>query len=178
MKDQPAGTSPEQYYRFCPRCGAPLEVRHVEEQNRLVCTKGDFVFYQNPHTAVAALVYNDHQEVLFVERGEEPMKGAWDVPGGFADYGEDPQTALAREMEEELHVLWKPRRLLGVYHGWYDSRGLAVSVDVVYYQGTIQGTIRPDSDVAGYRWFPLDALPPNIAFANILEAIADARKSA
>lgn len=103
MIDHPHGTTPDLYYHYCPRCGAPLELRQADEQNRLVCTNGDFIFYQNPHAAVGALIINEKNEVLLVERKDEPMKGFWDVPGGFVDWGESSREAIIRELVEELH---------------------------------------------------------------------------
>ncbi len=173
MKDAPVGEKPETYYHFCPRCGAPLAVQRIEAQSRLVCTKGDFVFYQNPHAAVGALIVNDRREVLLVERKDEPMKGFWDVPGGFVDWGESPSEAIIRELSEELHVVFHPEKLVGAYHGWYDAGGLAVSCMVLHYAGSIDGTPHPDSDVSQVRWFPVNALPSNLAFEHIHSAIAE-----
>lgn len=172
MYDQPTGTTPEKYYNFCPRCGAPLALKFMEGRQRIVCTKGDFVFYQNPHAATAALVVNGAGEVLLVKRNVEPRKGAWDVPGGFVDWGEDPAEGLVREMREELGVRFTPEALVDGYHDWYDSQRLAVSVVILYYEGTIDGELKPADDVSEFRWFALDALPDDLAFPHVREALA------
>lgn len=162
---------PHQYYHFCPRCGAPLELAQVEHQERLRCTKGDFVFYQNPHAAVAAAIVNDRHEVLLVRRAIEPAKGTWDVPGGFVDWGEEPASALRREMQEELGVTMTIDKPLTNAHGWYEARGLKVSVNILYYTGAIAGDITPADDVDAFQWFPLNALPSNISFDHIVPAL-------
>ncbi len=173
MIDRPAGTTPEHYYRFCPRCGASLELVQVEEQLRLRCTNGDYVFYQNPHAAAGALIINGRDEILLVERKDPPMQGDWDLPGGFLDWGEQPLEAIIREIGEELNAAFTPQRLVGAYHSWYDTRGLAVSCCVLLYTGNIAGEPQPGSDAATLRWFPLDALPNNLAWEHIEKGIAD-----
>jgi len=56
--------------------------------------------YRNPALTVDAAVRRG-DEVLLIQRGNEPWKGAWALPGGFVDYGEDPRDAVLRELEEE-----------------------------------------------------------------------------
>jgi ADP-ribose pyrophosphatase YjhB (NUDIX family) len=46
---------------------------------------------------------------------KEPGEGAWSVPGGWADVGESPSEAAARETLEESGYRVKPVRLLAAY---------------------------------------------------------------
>lgn len=167
---------PNDFYKFCPKCGGALTVRHREELDRLVCTVCDFTFYQNPKAVVLGLIVNDRNEVLMAKRALNPEKGKWDIPGGFIDFGEEPLHAIVREMREECHVEFTPTQCLGVYKGWYDFQGLQDSHAVIYYIGTIKGNPEPDDDVDEVRWFPLDALPKDLAFDHIRLALADYMK--
>ena len=63
--------------------------------------------YSNPAVAVDAVALREGEsgtEVLLIRRGGEPWKGRLAFPGGFVDYGEDPERAVLRELEEETGV--------------------------------------------------------------------------
>ena len=50
---------------------------------------------------VAALIVDDGK-VLATQRGYGPMAGGWEFPGGKVEPGEIPETAIVREIAEEL----------------------------------------------------------------------------
>ena len=41
---------------------------------------------------------------MLIERGNEPFKGKLAFPGGFVDYGENPEAACLRELKEECSI--------------------------------------------------------------------------
>jgi mutator protein MutT len=53
-----------------------------------------------PVVAVGAVILDDDR-VLLVKRGQEPLRGAWSLPGGVVEIGETLDAALAREVLEE-----------------------------------------------------------------------------
>ena len=54
---------------------------------------------------VAAALFNENNEVLLAQRPEgKSMAGLWEFPGGKMDPGETPETALIRELHEELDI--------------------------------------------------------------------------
>jgi 8-oxo-dGTP diphosphatase len=63
-----------------------------------------------PHR-IATLLYcfNARDEVLLMERAQEPNLGLWSPPGGKLDVGagESPHSCAAREAEEELGVRYR-----------------------------------------------------------------------
>lgn len=53
---------------------------------------------------VLLTIRNGQLSVLLVERGGEPFKGSWALPGGFVDEDEDTEAAARRELEEETSL--------------------------------------------------------------------------
>jgi 8-oxo-dGTP diphosphatase len=53
-----------------------------------------------PIVAVGAVIL-DRDQVLLVQRGQEPLKGEWSLPGGVVEVGETLEAAVAREVREE-----------------------------------------------------------------------------
>ena len=61
--------------------------------------------------AACALVDADRR-VLLAKRPEgRPLAGFWEFPGGKLEPGETPETALARELREELGIEVQPKCL-------------------------------------------------------------------
>jgi ADP-ribose pyrophosphatase YjhB (NUDIX family) len=61
-------------------------------------------FYPDaPRAAVSVLCHRDGR-VLLVQRGKDPYKGCWSLPGGLIELGETLQEAAARELFEETGV--------------------------------------------------------------------------
>lgn len=68
-------------------------------------------FPQAPLVGVGAVVVEGGR-VLLVQRGREPLKGHWSLPGGLIEVGESLQAAVIREVEEETGLLIEPIELI------------------------------------------------------------------
>jgi len=64
---------------------------------------------------IATLLYcfNEHDEILLLERAQEPNRGLWSPPGGKlkTDTGESPHACACREAGEEIGVKLTPADL-------------------------------------------------------------------
>ncbi|MBI3850526.1 MAG: NUDIX domain-containing protein [Verrucomicrobia bacterium] len=64
---------------------------------------------------IASLLYcfNERDEVLLLERAQEPNRGFWSPCGGklHTDTGESPYACACREAQEELGLMIQPRDL-------------------------------------------------------------------
>ncbi|WP_405673202.1 NUDIX domain-containing protein [Streptomyces sp. NBC_01530] len=114
--------------------------------------------------------------VLLIERGWDPFKGQWALPGGHVDPGETSRAAAARELGEEAGVYAAPEELeqIGTFdRPGRDPRGRYVTV--AYHLTVIPGTIvEAGDDATNAQWWPLSDLPP-LAFdhADILSAAVE-----
>jgi len=108
--------------RYCPKCGAAA-VRFIG--SKLVhCETCGFDLYLNPAAAAAALITDDQGRLLVVVRAEEPRKGTWDLPGGFADPGESAEEAVRREVREELGLEVTTTQYVCSYPNTYEYGGM------------------------------------------------------
>ncbi|MFD7867340.1 NUDIX domain-containing protein [Streptomyces sp. NPDC059783] len=121
---------------------------------------------------VVVTTTDDH--VLLIQRGWDPHKGMWALPGGHVDSGETSLAAAVRELAEEAAVYAAPDELaqIGVFdQPGRDPRGRYVTA--AYHLTVIPGTpIKAGTDADAAQWWPLNALPP-LAFdhADIIAAI-------
>jgi ADP-ribose pyrophosphatase YjhB (NUDIX family) len=60
-----------------------------------------------PLVGVAGVVVRG-EDVLLIQRGREPMLGAWSLPGGLLEVGETTAEGVVREVFEETGVRVRP----------------------------------------------------------------------
>jgi len=60
----------------------------------------DRAYPVRPWIAVGVIIWRDGK-VLLIQRGRDPGKGFWAVPGGMVDLGETSREAARREAKEE-----------------------------------------------------------------------------
>ena len=68
----------------------------------------------HPVVGVGAVVVREGK-VLLVQRGKEPLKGRWVIPGGTVELGETLEQAVAREVLEETGIVVRPREVVLVF---------------------------------------------------------------
>jgi 8-oxo-dGTP diphosphatase len=99
-------------------------------------------------------------KVLLIERGHDPFKWQWALPGGFVDMEEDLEQAALRELEEEtgvrnvfieqLYTFGDPLR---------DPRGRVVSVAYFALVNLAKHPVKASSDARNVKWFDLAEIP-------------------
>lgn len=115
--------------------------------------------YPRPAVTTDAILVSPSKKVLLIERGREPFKGTWALPGGFIDMDEPLETACKRELEEETGIQVQEIKQFKAY-GDVNRDPRHRTISVVFYSLT-ESEIQPKAgdDAASARWFPIDDLP-------------------
>ncbi|MFF8697337.1 NUDIX domain-containing protein [Streptomyces sp. NPDC015144] len=128
------------------------------------------------HTADIVIVDTD-RNILLIERSYAPYPGHWALPGGHVDTGETPLEAAGRELREETGLL-VPAADLRHIGTWgtpgRDPRGHYVTHAYLAVVRPGMSTTAGD-DARRAEWWPLDAMPGQLAFdhADIIAAAAN-----
>ncbi len=104
--------------KFCPECGAPVELRLPPDDNRErhICTACATIHYHNPKMIVGAIPEWEDGRILLCRRAIEPRHGLWTLPAGFMENGETTPEAAARETLEEANAQVKIGDLYSLYN--------------------------------------------------------------
>jgi 8-oxo-dGTP diphosphatase len=93
--------------------------------------------------------------LLMVQRGQEPAKGLWSLPGGRLEHGESLTDAAAREVLEETGIEVEVLDFLGVFEAPGDTHFV-----ILDYLARPLAAGRPvaGEDAAQARWVPLNEI--------------------
>ena len=136
--------------------------------------------YKYPRPAVTAdcvvigSAADSSRYVLLIQRGNEPYKGCWALPGGFMDMDETLEQCALRELKEEtgLTPSGDITELKSFSTVDRDPRGRTITVAFLIEMPLTEA--KGGDDAAEARWFPLNELP-SLAFDHdeiIKEALA------
>ena len=122
--------------------------------------------YPRPALTVDAIVVQKHQnnwQILLIERGIEPYKGKWALPGGFVNMDELLEDACIRELQEETGLKIEKMTQLKAFDAINrDPRHRTISV-VFYSVLENDQKIKAGDDAQKADWFSIEKLP-DLAF--------------
>ncbi|WP_372949234.1 NUDIX domain-containing protein [Mariniphaga sp.] len=118
--------------------------------------------YPRPALTVDALVFVKETStfsVLLIQRGIEPFKGKWALPGGFVNMDELLETACKRELEEETGLQVEQMIQFKTFDAIdRDPRHRTISV-VFSTQLSEKVNVSGGDDAAHAKWFSISDLP-------------------
>jgi 8-oxo-dGTP diphosphatase len=148
-------------FKFCPCCGGGLEKEPRRDRERLVCAGCGRVLYVNPAVGVAVVIRRGF-DLLWGRRASGPYKGAWCLPCGYVEWGEDVRRAAAREFLEETGLKVEVGDVVAVHSNFHDPERLTVGV---WFAGrVVGGCFEPADDLEELDFFPLEVHPEPLAF--------------
>ncbi|MEA2320186.1 MAG: hypothetical protein QOD81_36 [Solirubrobacteraceae bacterium] len=113
-------------------------------------------FVRRPHTSGVKCVVRDGERVLFV-RHTYGNRHAWELPGGILGRDEAPDSAVRREMREELGVELADLRELGRVEVSGDHKHTLL---ICFEAGPASAPLRfARAEIAEARWARPDAPP-------------------
>lgn len=106
---------------------------------------------------VRALIVADGKVLLVRMHGQT----RWELPGGGVKRGESLRTTAEREAREETGCVVEAERLLGIYLSIHE--GMSNHVAVFVCRPITLPAPAFNLEIAETRWWPIDALPRNVA---------------
>lgn len=107
-----------------------------------------------PIIGVGAIIIHE-EKVLLIQRGTEPLRGEWSIPGGALELGETLQEGVRREVLEETELEIEPVRIIEIFDRIVRDEKGAVRFHYVLVDFLCRptgGDLRCSSDAAAAVW--------------------------
>jgi 8-oxo-dGTP diphosphatase len=119
--------------------------------------------YPRPAVSVDAAILRkagDEWQILLIQRGIDPFKGMWALPGGFVNLDETLEEAAARELMEETGLKGIELEQVHTFSALdRDPRHRTIGT---VYKGIISAEhseAQAGDDASDAKWFQVDQLP-------------------
>ncbi|MBN1663638.1 MAG: NUDIX hydrolase [Deltaproteobacteria bacterium] len=153
--------------KHCPYCGENTVKKDEDGVRRDFCPACRSFLYENPLPVVSSIL-EIRREILLVKRDRAPYRSHWCLPSGFAETGEDIETAALRELKEETGIEGRIIKLLDVDS--YKSRFYGDLLFLTFIVEQAGGILAAGDDSADSRFWPIDGLP-TLAFRSNRHAV-------
>lgn len=132
-------------YAYCPQCAKPLIDAELGGRARRMCpdTACGFIHWDNPVPVVAAVV--EHEGQIILARNVAWPPSFYALVTGFLERGEDPETGVQREVEEELGLTPQGANFIGLYEFHRQNQIL------IAYHVPATGIVRLNEELADWK---------------------------
>lgn len=116
---------------------------------------------EHPMVGVGAVVFNNKNQVLLIQRGNDPSAGLWALPGGLVELGEELKQACAREIMEECNIEVTVGEVIDVLDLILkdENRNVQYHYILVDYEALyLNGELSADTDAKDAGWFSQEEL--------------------
>jgi ADP-ribose pyrophosphatase YjhB (NUDIX family) len=136
----------------------------------------DRLYPARPILGVGALILRG-SEILLIERGREPLKGLWSLPGGAVETGETLADAVRREVLEETGLEVETGAVVEIFERILsddDGRARHHYVLIDYLCRAVGGDLRAGDDASQVQWIKREHLTSYSLTAGTLPVIEKA----
>lgn len=98
--------------------------------------------------AIKGLVFQD-DKFLIVKRADCSNPEVWELPGGHLEFGETSETAVQREMMEEVNLRVEPKIILGTWNSYLHNRQVT---GIIYLCETEDRDVKLSDEHLEYKW--------------------------
>ncbi len=139
---------------YCPYCGNKLITKNVNGRDYPACTSVNcgYIFWDNPVPVVAAVI--EHQGNVLLARNKAWPSKIFGLITGFLEKGESPDTAVLREVKEELGLDATLQSLIGIYT--FERQNQLI----IAYHIKAEGEIKMGDELAEVISIPPDKVRP------------------
>ena len=130
---------------YCPRCGSVLGVKFDGGRDRPACLAEGcgFLHFGESSIGCGGVVIRDGKALL-IQRGLNPGRGTWQIPGGYVEADEAIPAAAEREVREEAGIIAKVREVIGFRHSASIPDRPVANLYVVFWLEWVSGEPRGD----------------------------------
>ena len=101
------------------------------------------------------MIANDRGEVLLLNHHMRPVSG-WGVPGGFLNFGEQPEAAFRREIREETGLELRDVSI-------YRTRTLKRHIEIIFLATAVGEASVKSPEIIELGWFAVDDIPKEMS---------------
>lgn len=117
--------------------------------------------YVTPKVAIGAIVTNDQQQVLLIQRADS---GFWLYPTGWADIGYSPAEVAEKEVHEETGIECEVVRPVAMFDGLRRGYSSVPLYSLVFHCVQVGGDLKPHPlECSDVGWFDRSKLPEPLA---------------
>ena len=164
---------------YCPRCATELQPKLDGGRERPACPSCGYIDFGTFSIGAAGVVIRDNRALL-VQRGWDPGKGSWQIPGGYVEHDEPIIPAVEREALEEAGIVAKVRDVIAFRHSVAGAaRTASTNIYVVFRLEEVEqrDPVFDGDEITGAGFYSLDEMAnmervQNISIWAIQKALA------
>ncbi len=150
-------------HQYCGRCGVKTDVRPSERAKG--CPQCGLLTY--PRISPAIIVLVERGDCLLLARSHRYTSSMYSVLAGFVEPGETLESAVVREIQEEVGIEVKDIQYFGS-QPWPFPNSLMIAFTCQYAGGKIELEEQEIADAGWYKFDELPQVPPEISIARQL----------